>query len=242
MNNSIQKMNNNIQNTKIDELSLIILELLSTTPFKVFTVDEIKNKLKINYATVYRKVDSLVKQGVLLKEKYGMASKIQLNRSSERVVSLLSLIEITKSEQFFRKIKGNLAFNLLEIVADITQISDFKSVLIFGSYAKGTHHKNSDLDMLVIYRIPELLFKSLEKEQKEDWYVAEIKKSILGMLKTSELRGGLSINPIIIRDDEHQKMITHKEENVAKETLLNHILLKGYHEYWRDILKSHDNV
>ena len=241
MDNYIQKMNKTIQNEKISELSLIILDLLSKTPFKIFTIDEIKENLikinvKTNYATVYRNVDYLVKQGILLKEKYGMASKIQISCSSEKTASLLSLIETNKFESFFGKLRGFLLTTVREITSDVRGINDFRYVLIFGSYAKGTQHKNSDLDLLVIYDVPDVI-KNWSGEQKEN-YIKDTKKSINGILKTSQLRGSPNINPIIVSSDEHKDMIINNEDNIAKETLLNHIILKGYHEYWLDILNS----
>ncbi len=241
MDNSIQNMNKTIQNKKISELSLIILDLLSKNPFKVCTIDEIKENLikiniKTNYATVYRNVDYLVKQGILLKEKYGMASKIKINCSNEKTAPLLSLIDTKKFENFFSKLNGFLLTTVREITSDVRGINDFRAVLIFGSYAKGTQHKNSDLDLLVIYDVPNVI-KNWGEEQKEN-YIKDTKKSITGIFKTSQLRGGPNINPIIISSDEHKEMIVNNENNVAKETLLNHILLKGYHTYWLDVLDS----
>src|SRR3989338_10641622 len=120
MDNSIQNMNKTIQNEKITVINLVILDLLSKTPFRIFTIDEIKENLikinfKTNYATVYRNVDYLVKQCILLKEKYGMASKIQINCSSEKTASLLSLIEATKFKSFSDKLKGFLLITVREI-------------------------------------------------------------------------------------------------------------------------------
>ena len=241
MNNSIQNMNKTIQNEKITVINLVILDLLSKTPFRIFTIDEIKENLikinlKTNYATVYRNVDYLVKQGILLKEKYGMASRIQINCSSEKITSLLSLIEIKKFETFFGNLKGFLLTTVREITSDVRGINDFRSVLIFGSYAKGTQYKNSDLDLIIIYDVPDVI-KKWGEEQKEN-YIKDTKRGITSIIKTSQFRGGSNINPIIISRDEHKEMIFNNEDNVAKETLLNHIILKGYHEYWLDVLNS----
>lgn len=247
MNTFIHKMNNAIQNNKMTELGLTILELLSKSPYKIFTIDGIKNDLwkvkrKSNYATVYRAVDSLVKQNILLKEKYGMASKIQLNYS-DNTLSLLSLIETKKFEQFlgithfrssFSKLTGLSLTTLKEITADVRGINDFRCVLIFGSYAKGTPRPTSDLDLLVIYDVPDIIKNWGEKQQEN--YINEIKTAIMGTIKTSQLRGGPIINPIIISSEEHREMLQNKEENVAKETLLNHLIIKGYYEYWSDVL------
>ncbi len=234
-------MNNTIQNEKITEISLRIVELLSKTPFKLFTIEKIKenlvkNKFKTNYATVYRNVDRLVRQGILTKKKYGMASQIQINGANEKTVSLLSYIETRKFDLFFSKLKGVLLTVLKELISDIKGINDLKTVLVFGSYAKGIQHKASDLDLFVVYDIPNVIGE-WGNEQKEN-YVNNIKSSIIGIIKSSQLRGGVNINPIIVSSNEHKEMIINNEYNVAKETLLNHVILKGPYQYWLDVFNA----
>jgi len=244
MNTTIQKMDNTIQNTKIDELSLDIVDLVSKYPFEAFTIDVIKDKISKqgdvkNYATVYRKVESLVNQGILTKSMYGMASQIRINLDNAKTISILSLIETKKHARFLNKLKGTLFTSINEIIKDTSKLSEFICVIIFGSYAKGRQTKDSDLDMLVIYGLPSLIKLSQEQYAK---YNEDIKHSMMGILKTSELRGGPKINPIIVSSGEHEEMILNKEANVAKETLLNHIILKGFSEYWREIVICKQNV
>ena len=238
MNTIIQKMKNTIQNTKIDELSLDTLELVSKYPFETFTVDKIKEliskQIDTSYATIYRKIESLVNQGNLSKSMYGMASQIKINLDNKKTISILSLVEAKKLEKFLSELKGILFTSINEIIKDTTNLSEFICVIIFGSYAKGTQTKSSDLDILVIYGLPSLIKLSQEQYAK---YNEDIKHSMMGILKTSELRGGPKINPIIVSSGEYEEMILNKEINIAKETLLNHIILKGFSEYWREIAK-----
>lgn len=234
-------MDNTIQNTKIDELSLDIIELVSKYPFELFTIDKIKESISkqvdTNYATIYRKVESLVEQGILSKSMYGMASQIKLNLGSEKTISLLALIESKKLEEFLNKFKGLLGITLNEIIKDTKDTVEDKCILIFGSYAKGTQTKNSDLDVLVILEPSKYI-----QQQHFDNYLESIKKSMMGMLRINELKGAPKINPIIVSNREHKEMVLNKEPNVAKETLLNHIILKGFSEYWREIAICRQNV
>lgn len=243
MDTSIQKMDTTIQDTKIDELSLIIIELLSKYPFELFTIDKIKESISkqtdTNYATVYRKVESLVNQGILTKSMYGMASQIRINLDNTKTISILSLIDAKKFEKFFYGLKGGLFTSINEIIKDTANLSEFVGIIIFGSYAKGTANKNSDLDMLIIYTLPSL--RKLLPEQFSK-YNEDVKHSMMGIIKTSELKGGPRINPIIIGNGEHEDMILDKEINIAKETLLNHIILKGFNEYWRQIAICQKNA
>ena len=234
-------MNSTIQNTKIDELSLDIIELVSKYPFETFTVDKIKELISkqtdTSYATIYRKIESLVGQGILSKSKYGMASQININLDDERTVSLLALIESKKLEKFLNKLKGLLSISINEIIKDTKDTPEDKCIIIFGSYAKGIQTKNSDLDILVIF-VPSPYIQ----QQNLNSYVESLKQSMRGMLRINELKGGPKINPIIVSSSEHKEMILNKEVNVAKETLLNHITLKGFSEYWREIAICRQNV
>lgn len=225
-------MNNTIQNTKIDEMKLRIVETVSRLPFEYFTVEKIRESVngKTSYPTTHRKVDSLVKEGILSKSMYGMASQIKINIKNEKTISLLSLIETKKFELFFGKLKGALSTSIREITKDTGNIPEFKCVLIFGSYAKGTQARESDIDILIIYEPS----KFIPKEGYEQ-YIRDIKSSMTGIIKVNELRGGARVNPILVSNEEHKEMLVNKEINVAKETLLKHIILKGYSEYWVEI-------
>lgn len=228
-----------MNNTKIDDLKLTIIELISKTPFEKFSVDKIKklviqSGVKTNYATIYRKVDSLIEQNILVKSMYGMTSDIKINLQSDNALSLLSLIENKKSESFLNNLKGNTKISLLEIKKDVKDVMELKTVIIFGSYAKGTQTATSDLDILVIFEASKLI--------KNKNYVEEIRGSIRGILKTNELRGGAKINPIIVNSEENREMINNQENNVGKEALLNHIVLKGDTEYWREIAKCYPKL
>jgi predicted nucleotidyltransferase len=230
MNTIIQKMNN----TKIDELKLDIIELVSKSPSEKFSVDKIKkllieNGLKTNYATVYRKVDSLTSQSILMKSMYGMTSEIKINLESDNTLSLLSFIENKRTKTFIEKLKGSIKISLNEIKTEINDIIEIKCVIIFGSFAKDKQRADSDLDILIIFE-PSKLIKN--KNYEED-----IKSSIKSILKTSELRGGVQINPIIVSSEENIEMLSSSENNVGKEALINHIIIKGDLEYWREVAK-----
>jgi predicted nucleotidyltransferase len=225
-----------MDNTKIDTLKLKIIEIISKIPFEKLSVDKIRKLLiqegvNANYATTYRKVDSLKNQNILIKSMYGMSSEITLNLQSDNTLSLLSLIENSKSEEFFQNLKGNIKISLQEIKNDMAEIIEIRSVLIFGSYAKGKQKPDSDLDILILFE-PSKLIKN--KNYEED-----IKSGIISILRTVELRSSLKINPIIVSIDENCEMILNQESNVGKEALLNHLILKGNTEYWRSIAKCY---
>ena len=221
-------MNNIPKNLIIGGFTLKVIDFLAKHPTESFTIDNIRKLVKgSNYATIYRKVHLLVKQGILLKSLYGMASQIRINLDNNNTISLLSFIEAEKFKEFYKNLRGDIKTAISEIIKDASPVMEIKCAIIFGSYAKGNQTTKSDLDILIAYNKSNLI-KNLS-------YDEEIKKTIMSIIKTSELRGGPKINPIIVNEEEHSEMIFNNQLNIGKETLLNHIILKGYEEYWRGI-------
>ena len=219
MNTTIQKMNNEL---KIDSNALEILAYMGKLPDKVFSVDRLFKELaeigwNSNYATIFRKVDLLVKQGFLIKKKYGMANQLRINLKNQKTILLLSFYESEKRESFLGSVKGSIRSTVSQLAERLENVTTIKFVLIFGSYAKGKANKNSDLDILIMTSTP--------------------RQDILRKISAVELRGSLKINPIIVTAEEHCEMLTNTENNVGKEALANHIILFGEYEYWRDISK-----
>lgn len=239
MNTTIHKMNTAIQEVKIDKLKLQILDLISKTPTKPFTVDKIKELTKeaginSNYATIYRKVESLIKMGALSNTKYGMANQIKIDLQNENTLTLLALNETYKLEEFLNKLNNSTASSIKEIINDSSKMIELKCVVIFGSYAKNKYTPHSDLDILIIDEAPYMVKNTFPQEKLEE-YVEGSRKFIKSMLNTSMLRGGPQISEFIINKEDHKSMIRNKEENIAKESLNDHIILKGFIEYWKEI-------
>jgi len=237
MDTIIHKMDNTNQNMKIDDTMFEVVELISKHPFKAFTIRELAGLIKTNYATTHRKISALVALGVLSNSSYGMARQIKINLGNEKTISILSLIESSKFERFFNSLKGTLSISINEIIKDTSNLSESKCALIFGSYAKGTPTKESDLDILVIGEPSKEAMNFLKDEKTKLGYLKAIQSSMFGILRTSELRGGPKINPILLSVEEHRGMINFKDNNVAKEALLSHIILKGHRVYWEEIAR-----
>ena len=99
-------MNNIPKNLIIGGFTLKVIEFLAKHPTESFTIDNIRKLVKgSNYATIYRKVHLLVKQGILLKSLYGMASQIRINLDNNNTISLLSFIEAEKFKEFYKNLR-----------------------------------------------------------------------------------------------------------------------------------------
>jgi len=92
---------------------------------------------------------------------------------------------------------------------------------LFGSYAKGTAAKQSDIDLLFIVSSikDKNLRESIERENASYQYSHNIK-----------------ISPLITDIEEFKKMLKAKELNVGKEIKENGISLYGHELFWRIIV------
>lgn len=192
----------------ITKLSVEFLEYLSKRPWSYYTILKLSKELNTSYPKAFRTTEILRKQGLVKKEKYGNASSIRINLS-DKTTHLLSYIEAEKRERFLQKFVLNI---------------DLSICLVFGSYAKNSQKKGSDIDILLIQNNYSI--------KPEDFY-----NKAINTIKTAELTTPVSINPVIITSEEHCRMLKSKESNVAQEALENHIILAGENEYWKEIVR-----
>lgn len=186
MNNIIHKMNNE---------KLILLHL-AKNQHKIFTMHELSKILKIPYATFYRTINKL--KNNIKKEKIGNTTTIKINKKAETLEPNLILASIQEKEEY---LKNNPEINLIQ-----KKINPKIPVILFGSYAKNTQTKNSDIDLIVLNQ--------------------KISFSQEALLLNKE------INPLFFTEKEYKEMLKQKEENVAKQALKNHIILSNPKKIW----------
>ena len=68
----------------------------------------------------------------------------------------------TMLEKWRKEAKANLPDLLNEVAASIKSVHPDSTVILYGSYAKGEQHENSDLDICVL--VPEITYRRLEME------------------------------------------------------------------------------
>ena len=118
---------------------------------KEFTINEIANRLDEHYSLVNRVISRLMKEEVITGKKVGRAIVCSINPKSEKAKALMHLNEVVRTEEFYsrnREIKIIMEDFIAELKARFKQ--GLVSIAIFGSYAKGTATKESDIDILVI--------------------------------------------------------------------------------------------
>jgi predicted nucleotidyltransferase len=169
------------------------------------TIREIALAIKSDYKITHIAVQRLVNKNILLLKKIGKSSLCELN-------NLYFDAEIYEAEE---QRKNNLLKNknLYQVYKEINSRikTSFFVFLVFGSYAKGTQEKNSDID---------LMFVSNEKDFEKEIH------SIVSLLP-------LDIHSLVFTESEFINMKDSKKENVIKEALNNHIILYGAQNFYK---------
>ena len=121
-----------------------------------------------------------------------------------------------KSENGNQKLKAILEDILSKITNQIT--SSLHSIILFGSHAKGTATKSSDIDLLFI--VSNIKDKS-------------VRDTIERECASYQHSYNVKISPLITNMEEFKKMLKSKEINIGKEAKEYGIALYGSEQFWR---------
>lgn len=198
---------------------LKIIGLMRKELDKGFTILDISKRLKIGYRPAYNHINSMEKEGIIEIEKVGNAKQCSLNLNNSKCRHLLEELDSIKKEAIYIK-NPKIKMIIESLISKLTKefISDIHSIILFGSYAKETATKSSDIDLLFI--VTDLknkqLGENIERESTSYQYSYNIK-----------------ISPIITDINEFKRMLKAEELNVGKETRQYGISLYGSEMFWR---------
>jgi len=180
-----------------------ILKLLLSNKEGRYTIKKIAENLKINYRIAYEKVISLEKEGLIKTTRSGNAKSCEFtykfnNKTFEA--------EYERSRELFK----NKDFLVLQ--QRLAELQFPFVALLFGSHAKKTANKHSDIDILTV--------GGDEKEIK---------------MALSLWPEKIQVTAVTYKDFVH--MAKSKEFTVVSEAIKNNVLLIGIEEYYR-LLKN----
>ncbi len=176
-----------------------ILKILIENKEEDFSILKLAKIRKINYKSAYQAIEKLKNEGIIECNKLGNTINCKFNMKFNQSVYLT---EYQRREEFLKNKNFRVLYN------ELKNIQIFFIALIFGSYAKRTQNKHSDIDILVI---------------SENGKEIEEKLSLLP-LKT---------HSILISTIEFIKMAKSKEFSVVSEAIKNNIILIGIEDYYR---------
>ena len=201
------------------ETLLKIIELMRKNIDLGLTISQISKLLKIGYVPAYNHITEMEKEGIIKVLKVGNSKQCKLNLENQKTRHLLQEIDIKRKEELFNK-NTKIKSIIESLISKITEkyLSELLSIVLFGSYAKGTANKKSDIDLMFI--ISDLEDKNL-------------RESIERECASYQHSHNIKISPLITNIEEFKKMLNSKELNVGKETKEFGISLYGHELFWR---------
>lgn len=201
---------------------LKIIGLMRTEFDKGLTILKISKQLKIGYRPAYNHINEMEKERMIQIEKIGSSKQCKLILTEPKTRHLLESLDIARKERLYKE-NPKLKTILESLIPKLTEqfISEIHSIVLFGSYAKGTATKQSDIDLLFIVNDlkNKKLRESIERESASYQYSHNIK-----------------VSPLITDIQELKKMLKAKELNVGKEVKEFGVSLYGHEMFWRVVL------
>ncbi len=156
------------------------------------------------------------KESIIISRKVGTSKLYKIKLDNDLSYDYLALL---KYEDFPKAV----SLSIERLKEQIEKYTLFYSLVIFGSYATGKQHKESDLDVAII--IP-------DKKQENNMKIAE------NMAKSSLL---LPLHVQIITFDEMLEMLINKQENVGKEIARKHRAVHNINIFYKIIKRAIEN-
>lgn len=198
---------------------LKIVGLMRKELDKGFTILEISKKLKIGYRPAYNHISTMAEEGIIRINKIGNAKQCFLNLNNAKCRHLLEELDTLKKENIYKenlKVKAVTESLISKLTKDF--IAEIHSVILFGSYAKGTATKSSDVDLVFI--VTDLKNKRLRENIERE-------------SASYQYSHNLKISPLITDINEFKKMLKAEELNVGKEAREYGISFYGSEMFWR---------
>lgn len=183
-----------------------IIKFLIEHKNEELSIRSISKFLKMDYKTVYSIIKRLEKELLVKIETFGPSSRVKLNII---VHPFIFEAEFERKKEILKD--KDLAVMLSSFKRAIK--SKLYVLLLFGSHAKKTQTKSSDIDLMFI--CPDGLEDAFEKK------VSEVARSM-----------PLHLHPLVFSENQFVEMINAKAPNVGQEALKNNIILYGIEQYY----------
>jgi predicted nucleotidyltransferase len=187
----------------------ILIKFLIENKNEELNIRNISKGLRMDYKNAYSIIKRLEKDGMVKLETFCKSNRVKL---IQKLNPLIFEAEYRRREEFLKD--KNLAVMLKEIKQKVK--STLYVLLLFGSYAKKTQTKNSDIDLIFI--VPDGKEESFEKDTDK----------IIRLLP-------LPIHHLVFSEKQFLEMVNSRESNVGKEALNNNIILYGTDAYYEMI-------
>lgn len=193
---------------KISDIALRIIELLLKERKECY-LREIAKKTKVSTSSVSRQLNLLKKINILDERKQGKELLYSLNLKNNTTLKLCELIETQKLENFYGR-NTELKLILTDLLGQ-TLNENLVNITIFGSLAKETHTKESDIDILMI---------------------TKKKKDFTKQIRNIDAEYGKNLSIVNLT---RKELEGKKNEPLIKEIIKYHLILYGYEFFMGEV-------
>lgn len=184
-----------------------IMEVLLQQPFKAYSVRQLSKLIKNSYALAHKSVKLLLERKLAKATRIGNSLACRLNLSGDP--QLLAISSMICSNKYISRSKfGFIIDDIKEKLSSIIYM-----MILFGSHAKDTARKDSDIDLLLIV------------ENEAD--IEKVKKIIRQILSSTAVK----IEFEVITTQWLFEMF-EKRNTVGREALEASIILHGAEQYY----------
>jgi predicted nucleotidyltransferase len=181
-----------------------------------YSVSEIREKLSLQYRqNTYTYIKQLVEEGIVVIHERPNMNTYSLNLKNPLAITTINYFFMQSYLVFPRK-------DIIEIILDRTK-NFCCCILIFGSYAKGTNQKKSDLD---------LCFLIQNKTVEQD---------IIPIMREIQMDELVELDVHYITFSDFMKMLSVKSENLGKQIFRGQLILQNPNIYYNLVLRAEEN-
>lgn len=196
---------------QLEKTDFEVLNFLIKNINEEYSIKEISEKIKRPYVKIHKSIKRLSNKKIIREIVKGKSHYCSIYYKEN--IDIVCFINSQRTKEILEKNK-KIKLIVLDIFNSI-KFSDY-TLIIFGSYAKGTADKHSDLDVAII--------TSAENKEEAERVMNSIKKL-----------SSIEIHSLEITYKNFIEMLKSKDGNVGKEIVKDHIILKGCENFYECI-------
>lgn len=125
-----------------------VLSVLAEAPGQGVTKDEIRKITKLGGNSLFKSVNILLQNGLILVSKFGKKSYYKLNLSNNYIGRIIEIVNLERQET--NNINPRIMIILREYARQIFGLIDLSEVYVFGSIVKSSYRDGSDVDIAIV--------------------------------------------------------------------------------------------
>ncbi len=197
----------------LTQKQLKIFDVFAKKPFAEFTRKQVKRESKENSNnTLASAINRFKKEEIVIEKKVGKSGLLTLNLDSDLTLHHLALANNQRTDKTVKTA-------IKRLKDEISGVTKFYSLVIFGSHAINKQKETSDLDIAVM----------IEEKDKI--------KHVESAINSAKLKILVNIDAHVIPKKEFIEMLTNNEENLGKQIARKHLVVHN-HAIFYELVKE----